>query len=77
MHGAGNKVPTRQLPNWLMHVAALFSPTARQMLPELGKVKNSSNEKARRVLGWVPHSNEECIVAAAESLLQLRLLKGS
>ncbi len=76
MRGAGTKVPTLRLPNWLMHVAALFSPTARQMLPELGKVKNSSNDKARRVLGWLPRSNEECIVAAAESLLQLHLVKG-
>jgi nucleoside-diphosphate-sugar epimerase len=77
MGAAARKVPTIQLPNWLMHVAALFSPTARQMLPELGKVKNSSNEKARRLLGWVPRSNEECIVAAAESLLRLGLLKGN
>jgi dihydroflavonol-4-reductase len=77
MGGAAKKVPTIQLPNWLMHGAALFSPTARQMLPELGKVKNSSNEKARRLLGWVPRSNEECIVAAADSLLRLGLLKGN
>lgn len=77
MGGAAGKVPTVVLPNWLMHVAALFSPTARLMLPELGKVKNSSNEKARRMLGWVPRSNEECLIAAAESLLQRGLLKGS
>jgi hypothetical protein len=42
-------------------------------LPELGKLKNSSNAKAKRVLGWVPRSNEESILAAAESLVRLSL----
>ena len=43
-------VSTRELPNWLMQVAAMFSPVVRQIVPELGKV-NASNEKARGVLG--------------------------
>ncbi|MBL8531451.1 MAG: hypothetical protein JNK94_06930, partial [Hyphomonadaceae bacterium] len=47
----------------------------QQILPELGKRKNASNEKARRVLGWAPRSNEECVVATAESLVALGLLK--
>jgi dihydroflavonol-4-reductase len=46
-------------------------------MPELGHVKNASNEKARRVLGWEPQSNEESIVATAESLVRLGLLKDS
>jgi len=49
----------------------------KQILPELGKMKNATSEKARRVLGWTPRSNEECILATAESLLQLQLLKDS
>lgn len=65
------KVPTRQLPDWLVRTAALFSPAARQMLPELGKRKECANDKARRQLLWTPRSNEECIVAAADSLLRL------
>ncbi len=76
MGEVARKVPTRQLPDWLMRLAALFSPAARQMLPELGKLKNSANDKARRVLLWAPRPNEECIVAAAESLVRLGLLKG-
>jgi len=47
---------------------------ARQILPELGKVKNASHEKAKRLLGWAPRSNEESIVATAESLLRLGLV---
>jgi hypothetical protein len=48
----------------------------RQILPELGKKKNATNAKAKRLLGWAPRSNEESIVATAESLVQLGLLKG-
>jgi nucleoside-diphosphate-sugar epimerase len=70
-------VSTRELPNWLLEGAAIFSPVVRQIVPELGKMKNASNEKARRVLGWQPRRNEEAIVATGESLLQLKLLPGS
>jgi nucleoside-diphosphate-sugar epimerase len=69
------RVPTRQLPNWLLHLASLRDPAIKLVLPELGKVKSVSNEKARRILGWTPRSNEEAIVATAESLLHLGLLK--
>ena len=49
----------------------------KQIVPELGMRKNATNEKARRVLGWSPRSNEEAIVATAESLARLGLLKDS
>jgi nucleoside-diphosphate-sugar epimerase len=55
----------------------LTDPTIRQILPELGKPRNATNAKARRVLGWTPRSNEEAIVSTAESLIQLGLLKDS
>jgi nucleoside-diphosphate-sugar epimerase len=72
---AAKRVPSRQLPSWLLRIAALRVPLVKQILPELDKVKNATNEKARRVLGWSPRSNEECIVASAESLVRLGLLK--
>ena len=77
MGASARRVPTRQLPNWLVRLAALRDPAVKQILPELGKPKNATGEKARRVLGWVPRSNEEAIVATAESLLRLGLLKES
>jgi nucleoside-diphosphate-sugar epimerase len=71
---SAKRVPTLQLPDWLLHVGAMVSPTVRQILPELGKIKNSSNEKARRMLDWTPRSNEESIIATVESLARLGLL---
>jgi nucleoside-diphosphate-sugar epimerase len=75
MGEAARRVPTRQLPNWLVRLAALRDPAVRQFTSDLGKVKNATNEKARRLLGWTPRSNEEAVVATAESLVRLGLLK--
>jgi len=72
---AAAKVPNRQLPNWFMRFAALRNAALRPMLPQLGKIRNSTGEKARRVLGWAPRSSEDAVVATAESLLRLDLLK--
>jgi len=77
MGPAAKRVPARQLPNWLVRIAAMRDPAVKQILPELGKPKNATGEKARRLLGWTPRSNEEAIVATAESLLRLGLLKDS
>ena len=74
MGEAGKKVSTRQLPNWLVRIAALRDPSIRQILPELGKLKYGSNEKAKGMLGWTPRSREDAIVASAESLLRLGLV---
>jgi nucleoside-diphosphate-sugar epimerase len=78
--GAGDlarKVPTRQLPGWLMRVVGLFDPEVRGILPELGKRKNASNEKARRLLGWAPRTPTEAVLATARSLSELGLLKAA
>lgn len=75
MGAAARRVPTRQLPNWLVRLVALRDPAAKQILPELGKPKNATNAKAKRVVGWSPRSNEDSIVATAESLVRLGLLK--
>jgi nucleoside-diphosphate-sugar epimerase len=71
---SARRVPRVQLPDWLVRIAALFDSAGRQILPELGKVKNSSNEKSRRMLGWTPRSNEESIMATVESLVRLGLV---
>ncbi len=77
MGAAGAKVPTGDLPNWLVRLVAMGDPAVAQIVPELGKYKNSTNEKARRLLGWAPRSNEAAVVATAESMLALGLLKNS
>ncbi len=77
MGAAARRVPTLQLPNWLVRLAAVRDPAVKQILPELGRAKNATNEKARRLLGWAPRSNVDAIVATAESMQRLGLLKDS
>lgn len=74
---AARRVPTIELPDWLVRLAALRDPAVQQILPELGKRRNATAEKASRVLGWKPRSAEEAIVASANSLLRLGLLRDS
>jgi nucleoside-diphosphate-sugar epimerase len=76
MGASARRVPTRELPKGLVRLAAIRDPAVKQVLPELGKFKNATNEKAKRVLGWAPRSNDESVVATAESLERLGLLKG-
>ncbi len=75
MGAAAKRVKTREVPNWLVRLAALRDSAVAQIVPELGKRKNATSEKARRLLGWSPRSAEEAIVATAESLVRLGLLK--
>lgn len=77
MGSTAKRVSTRKLPDWFLRVMALIVPQVKMAIPELGKVRRASNEKAKRVLGWTPRSNEEALIATAESLVRLGLLKDS
>jgi dihydroflavonol-4-reductase len=72
---AAGKVPTRSLPGWLLRLIGLFDAQVRGVVPELGKRKNATNEKARRLLAWAPRSPREAVLATAQSLLELGLVK--
>ena len=74
MGAAAKRVPARQLPDWLVRLAAIREPAVRQIIPELGAIKNASSRRARLMLGWTPRSREEAIVATAESLVRLGLV---
>ena len=65
--------PTRELPDWIVRAGAIFDPRMRQLLPNLGKARNTTSAKAQRLLGWKPRSREDAIVATAESLMQFKI----
>ena len=75
MGAAAKRVSTRAMPSWLARLLALFIPALAQIAPELGEVKNASNAKAKRMLDWTPRTSEEAIVATAESMVRLGLLR--
>jgi nucleoside-diphosphate-sugar epimerase len=73
--GVGRRVSTRQAPDWVIRLAALFVAEARAAVPELGRTRNATSDKAARVLGWAPRAREDAIAATGESLARLGLLK--
>lgn len=77
MGDAARRVPARELPNFMLRLVSLADPSVKQIVPELGKIRNATSEKARRVLGWSPRSREDALVATAESLVRLGLLKSA
>jgi len=70
-------VTTKVMPNWVVRLAALFNSTAKGIVPQLDQKKNVSSEKAKKILGWQPRTNEETLVASAGSLLRLGLVKNA
>lgn len=62
-------VPTRRLPDWLVRFAATFNPLIRQVVGELGNVRDASSAHAFERLGWKTRPSEESIVDCARSLI--------
>ncbi|GAB4034401.1 SDR family oxidoreductase [Spirosoma gilvum] len=72
-HKFGGKlkhISTKRIPDWIIRIAALFSPTAKNLVPMLSRYRTASNEKARTLLGWNPRTNEEALMATVDSLMQ-------
>lgn len=69
---AATRVPTRKPPNWQVRLFVLFGKQARATVPNPGEQRQSSNAKARQMLGRSPGSSEETILASAQNLIQLR-----
>jgi dihydroflavonol-4-reductase len=69
------RVSTKTVPGWLLRILSLVRPELKQVIPNLGVVRNATNEKAKRMLGWKPRSNQEVIIATAKSLLEHGVVK--
>jgi dihydroflavonol-4-reductase len=66
---AANRVPTRNLPNIAVRLAAITDPTLREIMPALGRRHRHTTDKARRLLGWRARPAAETVVACGRSLL--------
>lgn len=69
------KVPTRRLPDFVVKIGALFSPSLKQIAGELGKVRAGTSAHAQQRVGWTLHPVEETIVDTARSLIDLKIVK--
>lgn len=64
------KLPKGELPGWVLKLMAPINPAVKQVIPELNRERQVSNEKAKRVLGWQPRTAEEAIISGAKSLIE-------
>ncbi len=71
---AASRVPTREIPNFLVRLAARRNPSARAILWQLGTTTRFSSEKAQRMLGWSPRPIADSIADTGESLIRQGLV---
>ena len=48
------KVPTRKVPDWALRLFAAWNPRLWSVVPDLGKIRQSSNAKASGFSNWSP-----------------------
>ncbi|KRK65327.1 nucleoside-diphosphate-sugar epimerase [Companilactobacillus tucceti DSM 20183] len=70
-----DKLPTKVMPNILVKTAALIDPKLRMVASLLGVYAETSKEKAVTMLDWHPRSAKEAIIATAQSMIDLGIIK--
>nr|WP_321457998.1 NAD-dependent epimerase/dehydratase family protein [uncultured Cohaesibacter sp.] len=65
-------IPSRTLPDFVVHIAALFQREAKFIEPMLGQRIEADIGKAERLLGWRPRSSRQAVLDCAESLLSMK-----
>jgi dihydroflavonol-4-reductase len=74
---AATKVPTRSVPSLLVRTMALFDPSIRSVVGQLGRKTELSSEQAKARLEWSPRPLEDTIAECAQSLLDQGVVKAS
>lgn len=64
-----SKLPTRQLPDWLVKVMGKFDSQTRIMVGELGKRRVATNQKAKDQFGWNPRTPKEAALATGKDVV--------
>jgi dihydroflavonol-4-reductase len=70
----GYKVPSSVVPRFLVKIASWFSPTAKYLLNNLGKVPNCPNDKIKNELGMTFYDPETTIKDMGYSLIDMGLV---
>ena len=69
------KVPTKVMPNFLVHVLSLFNAGIRSIKSELGKSRHCDVSHAKERLGWETRPAEESVLDCAKSLIEHGVVK--
>ncbi len=76
MPALARRMPKREAPNWLIRLMGRFDSAIGGVTFELGQRRAVSHDKARRMLGWSPRTDEETLTATARSLILQGVVKG-
>ncbi len=71
----GRRVPTGIAPPFLLKVLSLFDPAIRTILPDLGKKRAASGDRAKALLGISYRDPRESVVETAQYLIDAGLVK--
>ena len=69
------KVPTRRMSDWLLRALALLRPELKQVVGELGNVRDGDSRHAMQTLGWSMRPPEEAILATARDLIARQIVR--
>lgn len=69
------KVPTRNIPDFVVRLLAIVDSSVRQVLGELGRTRAADSSHAEAVLGWTMRPAEDSIEDTARSLIERGLVK--
>ena len=71
-----DNAPKLSVPVWAAKILANFSPELKMALPYIGRVRSVKyTSKAKDLLGWNPRPAEESILATANQIKDLGLIK--
>ncbi len=68
------KIPSITLPNLAVRLFSRIDPTLKPILIDLGVERRVDHSKAAKDLNWEPISNEEAVLACAESVINLGIV---
>lgn len=69
------KISSKELPNFMARLISIFEPALKPVLLDLGLKRKVDASKANRILKWNPYSMEESILACANSVINLGIVK--
>ena len=65
------KLPSREMPNWLVKIAGAFDQSIKSIVPDVGIFHEADAGYVSSLTGVMPRPAKEAVLAAAESLIKI------
>jgi dihydroflavonol-4-reductase len=69
------KVPSLRVPDFLVRLSANFDPVVKQVVGELGNVRDTPATHAKTKLGWQTRDARDTIIETARDMIRLGVVK--